>query len=93
VYRLLPLLITCCLLASCGGQLPWQSAAAPDPTAEDDAKCQAHNYQPGTPEYEKCRGKLADLRAQAEQADRADIASRLQGKPPSWWIPGPNTPR
>jgi hypothetical protein len=92
VYRLLPILLTCCLLTDCGGQLPWQSAAAPDPAAEDDAKCQAHGYQPGTPDYDKCRTKLADLHDQAAAANRADVGARLQGKPPSWWTPGPNTP-
>jgi hypothetical protein len=91
VYRLLPILVAC-LLTSCGGQLPWQSAAAPDPGVEDDAKCQSHGYQPGTPDYEKCRMKLADLRDQAAADNRAGVGSRLLGQPPSWWTPGPNSP-
>jgi hypothetical protein len=92
VFRLLPILVAC-LLAGCSGQLPWQSAAAPDPAAEDDAKCQSSGYRLGTPEYEKCRTKLGDQRAQAEAQDRSYLAARLQGKPPSWWNPGPNQPR
>jgi hypothetical protein len=95
VHRLLRLLpfLAGLLLAGCGGQLPWQSAAAPDPAAEDDAKCQSRGYHPGTPDYEKCRMRVADERSAAETQDRSDLAGRLQGKPPSWWNPGPNSPR
>lgn len=91
MYRFFPILLAC-LLAGCGGQLPWQSASAKDPAtqgAEDDAKCQSYGYHPGTPDYDKCRTRVADQRLDQEQQDRADVANRLQGKPPSWWNPGP----
>jgi len=92
VFRFVALLALC-LLAGCGGQLPWESAAAKDPAAEDDATCQSRGYHPGTPDYEKCRKRLDDQHEQEEAQQRADLAGRLQGKPPSWWNPSPNAPR
>jgi hypothetical protein len=71
------------VLAGCAAQ----SFTAPPPTnaeisAADDAKCQQQGYQPSTPDYEKCRSRLADQRAQAETNDRAALAGRLLGRPP-----------
>jgi hypothetical protein len=80
VFRLLPILLIL-FLAGCASKPP---EAALDIAAQDDAKCQAYGLKPGSPEYEKCRTKLADLRAQAEDKDRAALAGRLQSKPPSW---------
>jgi hypothetical protein len=93
VHRFFPVVFVACLLAGCGGQLPWQSAAEKDPAVEDDARCQSLGYHPGTPDYDRCRTRVADQRVQQEQQDRADLAGRLQGKPPSWWNPGPSSPR
>ena len=47
--------------------------------AGDDAKCQAHGYQPGTLNYTDCRDKLAEMR---EQGDRSALAGRLLGRLP-----------
>jgi len=47
--------------------------------ARDDAKCQAHGYQPGTLNYNDCRDKLAEMR---DQADRTALAGRLLGRLP-----------
>jgi hypothetical protein len=78
-----------CLLAGCAGQLPWETKAGVDPAAEDDAKCQAAGYRPGTADYEKCRARVVDLRAQADAQSRTDLGARLAGKPPSWATQGP----
>lgn len=69
------------LLAGCGSFSGGQQAQV-DVPAQDDAKCQAHGYQPGTPEYERCRTRLADMHAQDEYNDRAAQAGRLLGRLP-----------
>ena len=83
-FVLLPI-AAACFLAGCATQ---SQQAQTDPAAVDDAKCQAAGYHPGTPDYEKCRTKVADMRAQAQaQAEvdsRAALAGRLQGRPPPW---------
>jgi hypothetical protein len=79
VFRLLPILLVL-LLAGCASKPPETDS---DISARDDAKCQSSGVKPGTPEYEKCRTKLADLRAQQELDDRKALAARLQGKLPS----------
>jgi hypothetical protein len=89
VYRFAFPVFVAFLLAGCGGQLPWETKTAVDPAAEDDAKCQAAGYRPATPDYEKCRARLVDLRAQADAQSRADLGARLAGKPPSWSTQGP----
>jgi outer membrane PBP1 activator LpoA protein len=88
VRRLVFPILVACLLAGCGGQLPWQTQAAADPGAEDDAKCRSYGLQPATTEYEKCRAKLADLRAQQEADSRARTVRGLQGRPPAGMDPG-----
>jgi hypothetical protein len=50
--------------------------------AQDDAQCRAQGLQPDTPPYERCRAKLADQRADAENSDRAAVAGRLLGHSP-----------
>jgi hypothetical protein len=59
-------------------------AAAADAAAaaQDDAQCRAQGLQPDTPPYERCRAKLADQRAAAENSDRAAVAGRLLGRSP-----------
>jgi hypothetical protein len=52
--------------------------------AKDDAKCRSYGLVPGTPEFEKCLTKLADMRAQADSNSKAALAGRLQGRPPAW---------
>jgi len=70
------------LLAGCANSFtnPFAPQQPVDLPAQDDAKCKSLGLQPGTPEYEKCRTKLADLHAQQETNDRAALAGRLQGK-------------
>lgn len=70
------------VLAGCGNFPGGQQQAQIDVPAQDDAKCQAHGYQPGTPEYERCRTRLADMHAQEEYNDRAALAGRLLGRLP-----------
>jgi hypothetical protein len=80
VYRLVPMLVAL-FLAGCAGHSP-EAQTPPGLAAQDDAKCQSYGLQPGTPEYDKCRAKLADQRTQAEFNDRAALAGRLQGRLP-----------
>jgi entry exclusion lipoprotein TrbK len=72
------------LLAGCANSFtnPFAQRQPVDLPAQDDAKCKSFGLQPGTPEYEKCRTKLADMHAQQETNDRAALAGRLQGKLP-----------
>jgi hypothetical protein len=71
------------VLAGCASQsFNAQPQSNAEVAAADDAKCQAHGYQPGTPPYEKCRSQLTDQRVQAETDDRAALAGRLLGRPP-----------
>ena len=68
------------LLASCASpQTEAQAKAGID--AKEDAKCQSSGLQPGTVDYDQCRAKLADLRA---QADRGALSGRLLNRPPPW---------
>jgi hypothetical protein len=78
VWRILPILAMC-LLAGCASKTPEQIQA--EGTVADDAKCRSYGLQPGTPEFEKCLTKLADLRAQQEYGERAALMQRLQNKP------------
>ena len=74
------LILVALLLAGCtSAETEAQAKAEAD--AKDDAKCQSTGYQPGTLNYDQCRTKLADLRA---QADRGALAGRLLNRPPSW---------
>jgi hypothetical protein len=74
------LVLVAFLLAGCASpETDVQARAEAD--AKDDAKCQSSGFQPGTADYDKCRTKLADLRA---QADRGALAGRLLNRPPSW---------
>jgi hypothetical protein len=85
VWRVLPILAIC-FLAGCASKTPEQLAqeqaqAQAEGAAADDAKCRSYGIQPGTPEFERCLTKLADLRAQREYSDRAAMMNRLQMKP------------
>jgi hypothetical protein len=71
-------LVVLLLAAGCATKTPEPAEIS----AQEDAKCQSYGLTPGTPEYEKCRTKLADLRAQQEYKDRAALAGRLQGRMP-----------
>ena len=84
--RVVPILAIC-LLAGCASKTPEQLAQEQAQTqaeaaAADDAKCRSYGIQPGTPEFEKCVTKLAEMRAQREYNDRAALMGRLQGRPP-----------
>jgi|ERR1700677_1331509 hypothetical protein len=74
------LILVAFLLAGCASAQTEEQARA-EADAKDGAQCQAHGFKPGTADYDACRAKLADLRA---QADRGALAGRLQGRPPSW---------
>jgi len=79
MYRSVPILLVL-LLAGCASQKTEEQARA-EADARDDAQCQTRGYHPGSVDYDQCRAKLADLRA---QADRSALANRLQGRPPAW---------
>jgi len=74
------LILAAVLLAGCASRQSEADAKA-EADAKDDAKCQSSGYRPGNSDYDQCRAKLADLRA---QADRSALAGRLQNRPPSW---------
>ena len=75
--RWLPIL-TALFLAGCA-TAESEAAKQAEIEANDDARCQARGYQPGTLKYDDCRAALDQQRA---QADRAALAGRLQGKIP-----------
>ena len=87
--RALPILLAIVafgLLGGCASKTPEQEAQEAaqkqaEGAAADDAKCRSYGIQPGTPEFEKCLTKLADLRAQREYDDRRAMMNRLQMKP------------
>jgi uncharacterized protein YceK len=89
VWRTSPkllLILAVCLLSGCVNKTPEQQAQEEaqkqaEGAAADDAKCRSYGLQPGTPEFEKCVTKLADLRAQRDYNDRAAMMNRLQMKP------------
>jgi hypothetical protein len=89
VRRALPILAICfvaCCVAGCASKTPEQQAQADaqaqaQGAAADDAKCRSYGLQPGTPEFEKCLSKLADVRAQQDYSERAALMNRLQMKP------------
>lgn len=75
--RLLLILIAL-LLAGCASAESEAQAKA-EAEARDDAICQNHGYKPGTLNYDDCRAKLEEMRA---QADREALAGRLLGRLP-----------
>ncbi len=74
------LVLVAFLLAGCASP-ETEAQAKAEADAKDDAKCQSAGYLPGTADYDQCRTKLADLRA---QTDRSALSGRLQNRPPSW---------
>jgi len=65
------------LLVGCAAQSEQSQQA--DATAQDGARCQAHGFKPGSPEYDQC---LTDLENQRNHNERAAIMGRLQGRSP-----------
>jgi len=84
ILPVLPLLLAGCANNSPQAQAQSQAQTEAQTAANDDAKCRSYGLQPATPAFEKCLTKLADLRAQAEQNDKAELAGRLLNRPPSW---------
>lgn len=82
VYRLVPI-VTACLLAACASSPSPEEEAAQRAAlvANDEAKCRSYGFHSGTPEFDQCMTRLADQRAQSENALRA---ARLGGHPPPW---------
>ena len=85
--RCLVTIVVAVFLVGCAHQSPEEqaqakAAAQASQAAEDNAKCQAAGYHPGTPDFEKCLAKMADKHAQDDYYDRAALAARLQGRLP-----------
>jgi hypothetical protein len=56
-------------------------AAAQERVAADDAACQASGVQPGSPQYDDCRKRLANQHASGERGHQRMLDQMLNDSP------------